>query len=380
MRQLFHAPVPEWDLQGLHYNDAMLQAGIVGLPNVGKSTLFNALTAGHAEVSNYPFTTIDSNIGMVQVPDPRLDELSRLLKPIKTTPCCIRFLDIAGLVRGASQGEGLGNQFLGEIRQVDALVHVARCFSKADVAHVFADVDPLRDAEVVETELLLADLEVLNRAIAKREKTWQTHPQEHAAERTRMLGYRTSLEQGRPLRDQALSPEEQLDLKTAGLLSGKPLLFVANCSDASDTVVTDRLRARFPGAEAITIVADLEWELAQIEEGERLELMRDLGMSEPGLHHVVRACFRLLGLVSFFTIAKSKLQAWEVPRKTPAQQAAGKVHTDMERGFIRAHVASWQELCAAGSLSALQRQGLLRTVGKDYEIQDGDVVEFLFNV
>jgi len=359
----------------------VLSVGIVGLPNVGKSTLYNALTAGGAEISNYPFTTIDSNVGVVAVPDQRLEGLERVLEPEKTTPCAVRFIDIAGLVKGASQGEGLGNQFLGEIRQVDAIVHVVRRFAKADVAHVFADVDPVRDAEVVDTELVLADLEVLGRAMTKRAKDWQTHPQEHAAEKQRMTAYKMSLERGVPLRTGDLSAQDLRDLKTAGLLTGKPVLYVANVTSEAEATDLEELRQREPSAPLLTIDAELELELQELEPEERAEFMRELEISETGLDRLARAAFDLLGLITFYTVVKNKLHAWEIPRGTPAAVAAGKVHSDMEKGFIRAKVVSAEELAdLGGDLHEIQHLGHLRTVGRDHEICDGDVVEFFFNV
>ena len=358
----------------------MLSVGIVGLPNVGKSTLYNALTAGGAEVSNYPFTTIDCNIGMVPVPDPRLDALERVLQPEKTTACSIRFIDIAGLVKGASRGEGLGNQFLGEIRQVDVIAHVVRCFDKADVAHVFADVDPVRDAEVVDTELVLADLEVLGRVITKRSKDWQTHPQEHAAEKQRMTAFRESLERGRPLRAGDLATEDLRELKTAGLLSGKPVLWVANTGGGASEAAVEVLRRHEPEAPLVALDAELELELAELPPAERAEFLRELEIEETGLARLVRASFDLLGLVTFYTVVKNKLHAWEIPRGTPAAAAAGKVHSDMEKGFIRAKVVAADELIElGGDLHQIQHLGRQRTIGRDHEISDGDVVEFLFS-
>jgi len=362
----------------------MLSVGIVGLPNVGKSTLFNALTAGHAEVSNYPFTTIECNLGVVPVPDERLKRLEAVIHPQKTTPCGIRFADIAGLVRGASQGEGLGNQFLGEIRGVDAVAHVLRGFEDADVAHVLGDVDPIRDADIVETELLLADLEVLERAMAGRDTDWRTRPREHGDERRRYETYHEKLQAGVPLRTLDLDPAEAAELKRIAMLTGKPLLYVLNTADEElgdhEQGWLDVLRERRPQTAAVAIASKLEWELGELEPDERQEFMAELGMETTGLDRLVREAFSLLGLVSFFTIAKSKLQAWEVPAGTPAAAAAGKVHTDMERGFIRAQVAKADDLCTHGSWSALQHAGLVRTVGKDHEVTDGDVIEFLFNV
>jgi len=362
------------------YNLAVLSVGIVGLPNVGKSTLFNALTAGHAEVSNYPFTTIGSNVGVVPVPDLRLQELERVLQPEKTTPCTVRFIDIAGLVQGASKGEGLGNQFLGEIRQVDAIAHVVRCFQKGDVAHVFADVDPLRDVEVIDTELMLADLEVLGRAIAKRQKDWQTHPQEHSAERDRMLAWKDSLERGDPLRNVELDDRTRRELKTAGLISGKPVLYVANVSSDTEAAACNELNRRDPTSSIIAIDAELELELQQLEPDERAEFMEELELTETGLDRLARHAFHVLGLISFYTVVKSKLQAWEIPRGTLAPAAAGKVHSDMEQGFIRAKVVSADELIEVGDIHEIGSRGHMRTVGKEYQVQDGDVIEFLFNV
>ncbi len=357
----------------------MLSVGIVGLPNVGKSTLFNALTAGHAEVSNYPFTTIGSNIGVVPVPDPRLSELERVLQPEKTTPCTVRFIDITGLVQGASKGEGLGNQFLGEIRQVDAIAHVVRCFRKGDVAHVFANVDPLRDIGVIDTELVLADLEVLDRAIAKRAKDWQTHPREHAFERDRMLGWKESLERGDFLRGLDLDQTTRHELKTAGLITGKPVLYVANVSSDIEAAACDELTRRDPGARIVVIDAELELELYQLDADERAEFMTELELTETGLDQLARAAFELLGLISFYTVVKNKLQAWEIPNGTPAPTAAGKVHSDMEQGFIRAQVVSAEELIEAGDLHEIRNRGHSKTVGKEYQVRDGDVIEFLFS-
>jgi GTP-binding protein YchF len=357
----------------------MLSVGIVGLPNVGKSTLFNALTAGGAEVSNYPFTTIDPNVGVVPVPDPRLDALGRVLSPAKSTPATIRFIDIAGLVEGASNGEGLGNQFLGEIRQVDAIVHVIRCFTKADVAHVFSGVDPVRDAEVIDTELMLADLEVLGRAMEKRKRDWQTYPAKHESEKRRMTAWREALERGQPLRHLGLDDRELRELKSAGLLSGKPVLFVANTAGPGDEKGVSGLTERDPDSRLLAVDVELELELAELDADERGEFMAELGMAENGLDRIVRAAFDLLGLVAFYTIAKSKLQAWEIPRGTAAATAAGKVHSDMEKGFIRAKVASADELIEAGNLKEVQSRGHVRTVGRDHEICDGDVVEFFFS-
>jgi GTP-binding protein YchF len=357
----------------------MLSVGIVGLPNVGKSTLFNALTAGGAEVSNYPFTTINPNVGVVALPDPRLEGLARVLEPEKSTPATVRFIDIAGLVAGASKGEGLGNQFLGEIRQVDAIVHVIRCFAKEDVAHVFADVDPIRDAEVIDTELMLADLEVLGRAMEKRKRDWQTYPQKYEKEKRRMTEWREALERGQPLRQLGIHPNDLRELKTAGLISGKPVLYLANIAGSGEEKAVETLAGKEPDSRLVAVDAELELDLAELDPDERSEFMSELGLTETGLDRVVRASFDLLGLIAFYTIAKRKLQAWQLPHGTPAATAAGKIHSDMEKGFIRAKVASADELIEAGDLHVIQSRGHVRTVGRDHEICDGDIVEFFFS-
>jgi GTP-binding protein YchF len=368
----------------------MLSVGIVGLPNVGKSTLFNALTAAGAEVSNYPFTTIEPNVGMVAVPDPRLDALARVLEPAEATPAFVRFLDIAGLVAGASRGEGLGNQFLGEVRAVDAVAHVVRCFPDPDVVHVAGTVDPLRDVEVIETELLLADLELIERAIARRQNQWQTAPREHAAERDRLTRWREHLAAGEPLSALDLDAGERREAKALGLLSAKPVLWIANVGEAGygggdgqgdgeAARLAEALAARGRGGEVVALAAQLEAELAELAPDERAVFLADLGLARSGLERLAEAAFRLLDLVRFYTVVGGKLRAWEVPRGTPAPQAAGRVHSDMEAGFIRARVAAWDELVEAGGFPELVRRGRVRTEGKEYPVADGDVVEFLFH-
>ena len=360
-----------------------MSVGIIGLPNVGKSTLFNSLTSGHANVSNYPFTTVDQNVGVVAVPDSRLEELRRILDPSEWTPCFIQFIDIAGLVRGASQGEGLGNQFLGHIRQVDALLHVIRCFGETDVAHVLESVDPERDVEVVETELLLADLEVLDKIFSKQERIWKTQPVKFAKERERLQLYREQLEAGRPLYTPDLKREAQLELRALGLLTGKPILYVANLSEKDhreDHPRVQELRRHVrPPAEVVVTSAKIEWELQQLEPQERVEFLEELEMTEIGLSPLVPKAYRLLGLITFYTIAHEKLRAWEIVEGTGALQAAGKIHSDMERHFIRAQVVSFEELCQQPSMQELHRLGRVRSEGKDYQVQDGDVIEFLFS-
>jgi len=368
----------------------MLAVGIIGLPNVGKSSLFNALAAGTAEVSNYPFTTIESNLGIVAVPDPRLDALNSVLAPKECRPARIEFIDIAGLVEGASNGEGLGNQFLGAIRQVDAIAHVVRCFADTDVAHVFAEVDPVRDADIVDTELLLADLQVLTKVLDKRRKEWQTEGKAAQGDRDRLEHYFELLEEGIPLRSTGPDREALTEMKSLGLLTGKPMLYVANVAE-EDLGITklpavDTLRRRGPwsgsGREAVVVPvsAKIEWELMQLEPDERRLFMEELGIERTGLERLIEASFDLLGVIRFYTLANGKLQAWEIPANTPAASAAGEIHTDMERGFIRAHVAAVSQVQEHGGLHQLHPMGLLRTEGRDYRMQDGDVVEFLFKV
>ena len=364
----------------------MLAVGIVGLPNVGKSTLFNALTAGEAAVSNYPFTTIEPNLGVVAVPDSRLEALALLLEPRELTPSHIEFIDIAGLVEGASKGEGLGNQFLGAIRQVDAIVHVVRCFEGADVTHVFAEVDPGRDAQVVDAELLLADLELLDRALEKKRRLWKASPGEHQKERARLEAYREKLAEGVTLGDLELDRAAQKELKSLGLLTGKPVLYVANISEDEAGVgephpVGELSRILTPGSSVkiVPISVKIEAELRQLEPQERAEFMSAMGLEKSGLDRLIEASFELLGLIRFYTLVSRKLRAWEVVEGTLAPRAAGRIHSDMEKGFIRARVAACDVVLERGGFDQLHDLGLLRTEGKDYRIQDGDVVEFLFS-
>jgi len=363
----------------------MLSVGIIGLPNVGKSTLFNALTSGSAAVSNYPFTTIDSNVGVVAVPDPRLDLLASTLKPEETHPTAVQFIDIAGLVRGANRGEGLGNQFLGNIREVDAVAHVVRCFRQPDVAHVEGEVDPARDIDVVETELLLADLEILDRAIEKRSNTWKTSPRQHAPEEARYRHYRQCLATGVPLRQLTLHEDEQRELKSLGILTGKPCFYIANVSESDLPDPEGLWRKRIGQSRlvvnpvVIALSARLEWELGQLEPDERAEFMSYLGLRKSGLDQLIRAAFEALGLITFYTVANNKLSAWAVKSGVTAPVAAGKIHTDMERGFIRAQVTTFDHFSQHPNMQALHRLGQVKTEGREYVVRDGDIIEFLFS-
>lgn len=362
----------------------MLSVGLIGLPNVGKSTLFNALTSGSAAISNYPFTTIDSNVGVVPVPDFRLTALKEILDPEDVTPAFIEFIDIAGLVEGASKGEGLGNQFLGNIRSVDAIAHVVRCFQEGEVAHVLGDVNPIRDIEIVETELLLADLEVLDKAIDKRIRLWKTDPRKHAREKERLQLYRDKLAAGIPLRTLEIDADEINRLKGLGMLTSKPVLYVANISESDFDVIPHpcavQIQEKISGADRIvTLSVQLEFELQQLAPEERKEFEREMGIEGSGLLHMVAEAYGILDLITFYTVANNRLRAWEIPRLTRAVQAAGKIHTDMEKGFIRAQVVDFDDLATHGDLQALHKKGLLRTEGKDYIVQDGDVIEFLFS-
>jgi GTP-binding protein YchF len=367
-----------------------LAIGIVGLPNVGKSTLFNALSNAGAQAANYPFCTIEPNVGVVPVPDARLDELTKVIKPQKKVPTSLEFVDIAGLVKGASQGEGLGNQFLSHIRQVDAVCHVLRCFEDADVVHVEGSVDPARDAATIETELCLADMQTVEKRRDRTQKMTKAGGKagdDAKAEMVVLDKVRAGLDNGVPVRRQKLTDDEKAALKDLFLLTAKPVLYVANVAEGQvGKEANDRLVAKAKavadadGAPMVTICSKVEAELQELPESERAEFLSSLGLTEPGLHKLVAAGYRLLGLITYFTAGETECRAWTIRVGTKAPGAAGVIHSDFERGFIKAEVIAWTDLLAHGSESKCRDKGLLRMEGKEYVVQDGDVMHFRFNV
>ena len=367
-----------------------LGIGIVGLPNVGKSTLFNALSNAGAQAANYPFCTIEPNVGVVPVPDPRLDQLSALVKPKKTVPTSLEFVDIAGLVRGASKGEGLGNQFLANIRQVDAVLHVLRCFEDSNVTHVEGEVDPRRDRDIVDTELCLKDLETVEKRRERAQKGAKAagKPGEEARAELALLDrVKAGLDAAITVRAQKLSPEERAALRELFLLTAKPVLYVANIGEAQlgheatdPHVAAVRALAEGEGAQMVALAAGIESEIQQLPSEERPGFLQSVGLSEPGLNRVVRAGYQLLGLQTFFTVGEQECRAWTIRKGARAPEAAGVIHSDFERGFIKAEVYGWEELIRLGSEAAVRERGLLRVEGKDYVVADGDCMHFRFNV
>lgn len=364
-----------------------LHAGIVGLPNVGKSTLFNAITQAGAEAANYPFCTIDPNVGIVQVPDPRLQVLAEMVHPDKIVPATVEFVDIAGLVKGASKGEGLGNKFLSHIREVDAIVHVVRCFEDSNVVHVEGSVDPGRDIETIQLELILADMESVDKRLERSAKLLKSGDKKAQVEVTLLHRLKETLDAGKAARTLEFTDEEREILKAFPLLSMKPVLYAANVSeeeiahpDQNPYVQKVREIAEAENSEVVVVCASIESEIAELEEDEKKIFLEDLGLEESGLDRLIRAAFHLLGLMTFFTAGQIEVRAWEIRQGTKAPGAAGTIHTDFERGFIRAEVVAYKDFVQNGGLNGAKEKGLVRLEGKEYLMNDGDIVHFRFNV
>ena len=361
------------------------KCGIVGLPNVGKSTIFNAITSAGAESANYPFCTIEPNVGVVAVPDRRLDALAAIVKPQRVLPTTMEFVDIAGLVKGASKGEGLGNQFLGHIRQVEAIAHIVRCFEDENVVHVDGSVDPLRDVEVIQTELNLADLETVEKRVVRTEKQAKSGDKKLQAELAVLLKVRAVLNTGQPARNATLDDEERLVLRDLQLITARPVLYVANVAEddlGGQHPFVARLQehAQAEGAELVVICGKIEAEIAELPDEEKAEFLNELGLAESGLDRMIHAGYKLLGLITYFTAGVKEVRAWTIPAGARAPQAAGVIHTDFEKGFIRAEVIGYEDFIQAGGEAGAKEKGLMRLEGKDYVVKDGDVMHFRFNV
>ncbi len=366
----------------------MLKLGIVGLPNVGKSTLFNALTAARAEAANYPFCTVEPNVGMVEVPDPRLSKLSDVVQPKRTVPAVVQFVDIAGLVKGAAEGEGLGNKFLSNIRETDAIVHVVRCFEDEDVTHVMGAVDPVRDREVIEFELALSDLATLEKRLDKTRRTAKTGDKEALAELPALEKAHTFLRDGKGLWEAKLTPEERAALAPLALMTVKPVLYAANVSDAELSgdegphlkALRKAVEASGEQAEVVPFSAKIEAELSELPPEDRAEFLSSLGLESAGLDRLIRAGYHLLGLETYFTAGEQEVRAWTIHHGDTAPKAAAVIHTDFERGFIRAETVGYDAFVENGGWKGAREKGVVRAEGKEYVVQDGDVLLFRFNV
>jgi ribosome-binding ATPase len=361
-----------------------IKCGIVGLPNVGKSTLFNALTKAQIAAENYPFCTIDPNVGVVGVPDPRLEELAAIVKPERVLPAAVEFVDIAGLVAGASKGEGLGNQFLANIRETDAIAHVVRCFVNDDIIHVAGKIDPIADIDVIDTELCLADLTSVEKAVDRATKAAKAGDKDAVRKRDLLTRLREHLNSGRSARAMSMTPEDRADLRELHLLTLKPIMYVANVNESGFTnnphLDAVKARAVTEGAVVVAVCAAMEAEIAQLEDSERAEFLKDMGLAEPGLDRVIRGAYQLLGLQTYFTAGVKEVRAWTVKAGSTAPQAAGVIHTDFERGFIRAEVIGYADFIACKGEAGAKEVGKLRLEGKEYIVREGDVMHFRFNV
>ncbi len=361
-----------------------LQCGIVGLPNVGKSTLFNALTKAGIAAENYPFCTIEPNVGVVEVPDPRLAQLAEIVKPERVVPAVVEFVDIAGLVSGASKGEGLGNQFLAHIRETDAIIQVVRCFENDNVVHVAGRVDPIADIEVINTELALADLQTIEKAIQRHSKTARAGDKDAAKLVAVLERCQAQLDQGKPIRGLDLDAEDRLRLKSFGFITAKPAMYVANVNESGFTnnPLLDRLNeyAAAENAPVVAICAAIEAEIAELGDEDKAIFLADMGMEEPGLNRLIRAAYKLLGLQTYFTAGVKEVRAWTIRVGATAPEAAGVIHTDFERGFIRAQTIAFDDFIQYKGEQGAREAGKMRSEGKDYIVQDGDVLNFLFNV